>query len=759
VLTVNVDRAGDFSPYTLRLVRSQEDHERLEHFDPLLSAVEFSFKVDCPNEFDCAPVHDCPPPFTREPDIDYLARDYASFRRLMLDRLSTLAPAWSERSAADLGVTLVELLAYVADRFSYEQDAIGTEAYLGTCRRRVSARRHARLLDYSMHDGSNARVWVHVEVSNDTLLERVDSSGARTRFLTWSGPSRLLAPIALQRALEEFRPEVFEPMAGTPLYTTHNEIDLYTWGAADCCLPKGSVRATLCDDPAARLQLRPGDVLVFEERFGPRSGDAADADPTHRHAVRLTSVTPAASVAIEDGIAVRTPGELRIDPLTEQALVEIEWGPADALPFPVCVSATTDREHGERPISAVSVVLGNNVLADHGCTILHPEELGEVTGTNVAIAADVGSPCGSPPRAEVPPRFAPQLRQGPLTQAAPYDALAPGSAVDAVRSEPAAALPAITITGTLDGVPSDWLPVRDLLNARAADTMFVVETEGDGEARLRFGDDEHGMRPQIATAFTTVYRVGNGSRGNVGHDALTHFVSGDPAIVAVRNPMPATGGVEPETVERVRQMAPSAFRTQRRAVTAADYADVASQHDGVQRAAATFRWTGSWRTVFVSADRLGGADVDQPFEDSLVDYLEPYRMAGQDVEVDAARSVPLAITMVVCARPDYFRSDVKGALLEAFSNRRRRNGLPGAFHPDNFTFGQPLYLSQLYAAAQAVDGVDSVQVTQFERLGQPATQGLSAGKLAAARREIFRLDNDRNFPEHGVFRVHVQGGK
>jgi len=36
---------------------------------------------------------------------------------------------------------------------------------------------------------------------------------------------------------------------------------------------------------------------------------------------------------------------------------------------------------------------------------------------------------------------------------------------------------------------------------------------------------------------------------------------------------------------------------------------------------------------------------------------------------------------------------------------------------------------------------------------------LSTGKLTAARREILRLDNDRNFPERGVFRVLVQGGK
>ena len=59
-------------------------------------------------------------------------------------------------------MTLVELLAYSADQLSYYQDAVATEAYLGTARRRASVRRHARLVDYAMHDGANARAWVVV---------------------------------------------------------------------------------------------------------------------------------------------------------------------------------------------------------------------------------------------------------------------------------------------------------------------------------------------------------------------------------------------------------------------------------------------------------------------------------------------------------------------------------------------------------------------------------------------------------------------
>ena len=153
VLTVQVDAAGDYSIYTLRVGATQG-------FDPQLSEVAFSFKVECPSDFDCKPVHNCPPEPFPAADINYLAKDYSSFRQLILDRMARTMPGWRERNPADVGVVLVELLAYAGDQLSYYQDAVATEAYLGTARRRVSIRRHAKLLDYNVTEGCNARTWV-----------------------------------------------------------------------------------------------------------------------------------------------------------------------------------------------------------------------------------------------------------------------------------------------------------------------------------------------------------------------------------------------------------------------------------------------------------------------------------------------------------------------------------------------------------------------------------------------------------------------
>src|SRR5947207_8104339 len=154
-MTVRVNKAGDFSTYTLCLVKldakGQPTETPLSGFDPRYACAEFSFKGNCSSDLDCQTGDTCPPTTLPEPEIDYLAKDYASFRQLILDRLATIMPDWQERHVPDTGIAFVEVLAYVGDYLSYYQDAVGTEAYLDTPRQRISGRRHARLVDYWLH--------------------------------------------------------------------------------------------------------------------------------------------------------------------------------------------------------------------------------------------------------------------------------------------------------------------------------------------------------------------------------------------------------------------------------------------------------------------------------------------------------------------------------------------------------------------------------------------------------------------------------
>ncbi len=762
VLVIRTDSTGDRSTYRLQLVRSPSDDRVPDGFDPQLAEIELSFKVECDSEFDCKPEHLCPPETWPAPEINYLAKDYASFRRLLLDRMAQLLPDWKDRPAADTGVALAEMLAYAGDHLSYRQDAAATEAYLGTARKRVSLRRHALLVDYAMHDGCNARAWIHVQVNAATVTLNPDD----TQFLTECRglPARLLPGSSdLERALR-LHPEVFEPLHEITLRQAHNELPLYTWGDRRCCLPRGATRATLRGHFA---DLAVGDLVLFEELLGPTTGVAGDADPQHRHVVRLTEVDHTEVDPITGPMPLT-------DPLNGNQVTEIAWAQEDALPFPLCISSVTDEEHGSVFLDKVSVARGNVLLADHGQTI-EAESIGKVPAPKLLRATVLaGDRCEPVVPLPVPARFRAQLKRNPLTQAGrvwrttfvagqvkrelvSFDPTAP--AAHAMRWAMADVQPQVELTGTLGVDTRPWLPKRNLLNSPANADEFVVEVEDDGSTALRFGDDTNGHRPEQDTEFAAAYRVGNGAAGNVGAESIKHIVTAEDGIELVRNPLPARGGIDPESAESVRRRAPEAFRRQERAVTPEDYAEVSERHDDVQNAAATLRWTGSWHTVFVTADREGGDTLTATFTDSLQRHLDRYRMAGHDLDFHEPIYVPLELALHVCVKPDHFRSDVKRGINELFSNRVLRDGRHALFHPDNFSFGQSVYLSRLYAAAHAVPGVLSVHITAFRRQGSKDALALQEGRIALGRLQIARLDNDPNYPERGVLSLELHGGK
>jgi hypothetical protein len=167
----------------------------------------------------------------------------------------------------------------------------------------------------------------------------------------------------------------------------------------------------------------------------------------------------------------------------------------------------------------------------------------------------------------------------------------------------------------------------------------------------------------------------------------------------------------------------------------------------------------------VTVDRRGGRLVDEDFKEEVKAFLERFRMAGYDVEIDAPRFVPLDILFTVCVRSGYFRAAVKQALLEAFSSRTLRDGTQGFFHPDRFTFGQPVYLSQVIARAMQIPGVESIDVddtpprtNKFQRYGQAAQGEIANGFISIHRLEIARLDSDPSKPENGRIDFVMRGG-
>lgn len=760
-LDLRVSAGGDFSSYLLTI--------NVPALDPFGNHIAFSFMASCPSEFDCQAETVCPPAPAEEPVLDYMAKDYASFRRLLFDFASRRNPDFTETNPADFAVTLLELLAYEGDQISYYQDAAANEAYLETVRQRVSARRHARLIDYRMHDGRNAWTWVHVAVNAAGALP------LGSKVVT-----RLFAPLANTNTppgvvIEDFRitadaldrdpalasAEVFETTQPAALDPRNNQIFVHTWGNLECCLAPGTQEVYLYTlAPGTSTAVRPvlanGDYLLFEEVLGPATGLAADADPAHRQVVRIVEDPEVTEDPVyRDTLAAgalqrRGPGDPALP------LLRVRWSSEDALAFPLCTSV---RLPGGQLFRNVSVARGNLVLADHGLT----------TAETIALDAPVA---GDQP-------FVLQLARGPLTmQCQPasvsYDPATARllTARDSLSCDVRSVSPAVALLANFPTGVELWTAVPDLLDSAPSAQEFVAEVDNDGRAQIRFGDGEYGAEVAGATSFTAVYRIGNGAAGNVGAESLGHLALPGPAgfVDAVRNPLAAAAGVDPESIEEVRRRAPQACRAEQfRAVTEADYAAAARKLPSVAGAVASFRWTGSWYTVFVGIDpredsdlvRLpkGLAQLSPRLTGEVRAFLGTYRLAGYDLEIRPPAYVPLEIEVQLCVCRDHFRADVKKAVLDVLSNRALPDGSRGFFHSDNFTFGQPVYLSRLYAAVERVEGVDSLVVLVFRRAGQRDNGELAKGLIPMGPWEIALCDNDPNFQENGVLRITALGGK
>jgi hypothetical protein len=792
-MVVVVDKAGDFSKYTLRVVQKNEQGQPEKHaqFDPRYDRVDFSFKVDCPNELDCKQELICPEEKQDEPDINYLAKDYASFRQLILDRLALTMPDWQERHVPDIGIALVEALAYTGDHLSYYQDAVATEAYLDTARKRISVRRHARLVDYKMHEGCNARAWICMTTSQNILLDLADE---KIQFITGfdegiHAHSTILRDDELQK-IPTTDYEVFEPLSKTPiqLYQTHNRIHFYTWGDQECCLPQGCTSATLvgewvppaedgsmhCEPEVAadnsdntdsdyeegsnsakvvnavstsatnttKLYLRVGYVLILEEVMGPQTGHPKDANPKHRHAIKLTHIA----------------GD--IDPLNGQAITHITWSEEDALPFPLCLSNLSSAPEC-RLLEDISIACGNVILVDHGRSV--EQEFPKVPEGNVVEC------CKKEGLAQVshivPIDYNPVLNDAPLTFCEPLFTDLPASQMLIQNEREAIAKIGLESNSELDA-KQEWFSQQDLFSSTANDYHFVAELDNDGRAHLRFGNNEMGRRPEACSNFKANYRIGNGVSGNVGAEVISHIYLANTTLdgvsLSVRNPMPAQGGVNAEPISDVKLFAPQAFRKElQRAIIADDYAAIVLREfkSRVQNTYARLRWTGSWYEVLVAIDPYDKELADQELLDEISACIHRYRRMGHDLVVRSAQRVPLDIELKICVLPNYLRGHVKAELLDLFSNKRSPNGNLGFFHPDKLSFGEDIYLSSLIATAQCVEGVESVVVCKFQRWCENPNNEIENGLLPLSPFEIARLDNDPSAVENGILTLDMRGGR
>jgi hypothetical protein len=277
---------------------------------------------------------------------------------------------------------------------------------------------------------------------------------------------------------------------------------------------------------------------------------------------------------------------------------------------------------------------------------------------------------------------------------------------------------------------------------------------------IRFGDGEFGMIPSSGTVFLVTYRLGGGRRSNVSAGAITGFYPLELTFVnSVCNPFPAINGMDPETPEEVRQLAPEAFRAiTYRAVRPEDYAEAAERLDWVERAGATFRWTGSWISAFVTPDPRGAVAVTMDQRRELQHQLDRFRQAGREAFPANPRYADLDLAITICVEPNAYRGETKESVLEALLGKKGPRPRVGFFAADNFTFGTILERSALEATIQAVSGVRAVQGIRIRRRGWFDWRPFTELAYEPGMHEVIRVENDPLNPERGSLRLLMEGG-
>ena len=732
-LILTVAPVGDYSTYTLELLINPAQ------IDPFFASIDFKFRPGCFTG-PCAPDWNAGRERITPPVIDYMAKDYDSFRHQFIAAMMDRVPGWQASSEADLDQVLIGLFSAAADELSDYQDRVMAEASFGTARKRVSIARHARLMDYHIHQGQQSSTCLWLEIAEGTAeFELTDE------LITWAG-----GPEAEGGTVTFASRPVGAGADGVRLAPGFNGFHLHDWSGAHPALPRGATSADIVSAPtptapgglitatALRDAISEGRLsrILIEERLNPLTGRAPGRNPAKRQVLRL--ITDPAPVVVHDPVA-------GVD------VVRLHWHAEDALREDY--SFTTICPDGT--VSNISAFRGNLIEVHQGLPVdVHYHERGtelpvETPGVYhrhftrpERYGEELGAIC--------------ELPVGPLAYLpTPRGGEVPARSTLSVEVEEAG------------GAGNIWDERPDLVfsdDSSEEGDHFVVETDERQRSLLRFGNGVNGRRVPHDAVIHTRYQVGGGVIGNVGADAIRSFLplpaglAG--AIVAVSNPFDVTDGAAPEPVDEILRFAPEAYRArQLRAVTLPDYIRRAEEVPGIARAVASYAWTGSWRTVRIVLDPEGATELDPDLLSEVSAHLEAVRLIGEDLELRPPRFVPLEIGISLCLTPDAWPEDVRYVIEQELSAGITPDGRRGFFHPDEWTFGQALDSSQIAGRLHRIAGIEHVIAITLRRW-DAATGGVpNPRRIEAAFDEIFMVENDPDHLERGQLSIDLRGGR
>lgn len=663
-------------------------------------------------------------PRDMKPDIDYLTRDYRGLRDFMLALRGKLDTAWTESSAADVGVTVLEALAYRLDHLAYAGDRVASEAFIGTARSRQAVRRHAALGDHLLDRGSTSSGYQHFALREGELeLAAMTSVGTR------------LSP----EATEDGR-DIFQTTQALTLDQRRNSFHLRK------SLPAGSSLVWLAGSGGQGLALwslgfRPGMLIALVSRDHAEIAEISrvqssalvlatpcqhtyHAGTSDRAASVLANIAPVRRGQLTGWRLLGTGGrdleggprahyfQQRVAMLAalaeeleqhrglwaQHADLAHSWQSARRLmDLAVCRLRTT--------VAALSGDLANRLieLLDEAETLLR----------SIATSLDLALSAGYQRSKRVPlPRQALSLPQE-----------------DAVLFlEDTRTIEVVTLTS---GQVTRWDEVEDFLRSGPNDRHYVVEIADIRRVAIRFGDGAHGAMPAPGAPILARWVTGDPALADVGRGALSRPLGPHTDLLECSNPTSTSGWRAPEELSKVPGRIRRELSLPATAITESDLVSLLERDQDVAEAA-------------VVADKAGAVEASVRLRPSaraldvlprLKSSLRGRRLIGTRIDLKLARPLFVNVTATVKVHPEAEPRETMNLCASNiidFINEARTHQL-----------GAPISRAELHRVIESTNGVMWGDVASFARTDR--SQRRPAETIQPAYDQVLR---SRNLPDN-----------
>lgn len=151
-----------------------------------------------------------------------------------------------------------------------------------------------------------------------------------------------------------------------------------------------------------------------------------------------------------------------------------------------------------------------------------------------------------------------------------------------------------------------WTRVDTFVNSGPSDKHYRLLSRTDGTPYIRFGNGVYGAIPAVFDIFVD-YAVGGGSTSNVtATNKVISYVGSDANIESTSNSTTYTGGVDEESTENAKKLAPVVLKAQDRFISDADGVALAKKFGGVARARVNRNFYGLLSAQVVIVPNGGG---------------------------------------------------------------------------------------------------------------------------------------------------------